>query len=188
MFVARRIDLQTSQPVLQEPILRREVLSGIIRGVQGLEEIQARADAILAAAEQQAAQYLQQAQAEFWERAEAFLQAWQAEREQDLQAQADQVDQVLQQALSQLLGEVPEPRRVAVLLDQLLRSQQRPVNGQLNCHPEQVQRVTDWLRGQPCEALWTVQADNQLAWDQLYLTTATGAFSLDWAAIEGVAG
>lgn len=188
MFVARRLVMPTACSLLHEPIIRREVLSEILRSVQAVEDMHVQAQAILAAAEEQAARRIEQAERDFWQRAEVFLQAWEAERERDLQAMANQIDFVLQQAWSQLLGEVGQPQRVAVLLDHLLRSQQRPLRAKLHCHPEHVQTVAQWLKGQPCEMLWTIQPDQHLEPGQICLATDTGQFDLDWKALQGVAG
>ncbi|MDX5626672.1 MULTISPECIES: type III secretion system stator protein SctL [unclassified Brenneria] len=148
-----------------------------------MEHAQAQAAELLAQAERQVRQQIrqatEQAQADFWRQADALLQGFQQDREKLEQIWLMQSGQLLREALSRLLDEIPDDRRRAALLKQLLRQRQDDARGTLYCHPAQKDEVESWLQAH-AHLDWRLAGDESLASDELKLITPCGVMSLSW--------
>lgn len=185
MFVTRSISLNATGAVVAQPLLRRANIADVAIAEELLDEACREAQTILDDARSQRDSMLGEVQAEVWQHANEFLKSWQVEREAQREAIVQQAEMLLQQALREIFDEVPEPRRVELMLRQLAVSQQRPVEARVGCHPSLLRQVKAWLQEQPVVAtLWTVQSDSGLSPDRVHLSTSSGEFSVDWASIK----
>ncbi len=179
MFIRRRLNLDPQGPSLAEPLLRREYFSDVALAGEYLSRAQAEAEHIRAQAHAEGEQWLAQAQAEFYQRAEALLSDWEAERQAQAAALVDQAQSLLKQTLTTLLGEFSQAQRAEALVRQIAQSQSRPVQATLRCAVDLHAPVEHWLQGNP-HAHWQLECDTSLAPGTLCLSSPSGDFSLDW--------
>ncbi|MEE3650499.1 MULTISPECIES: type III secretion system stator protein SctL [unclassified Brenneria] len=130
-------------------------------------------------AQQETRQTLEQAEAGFWLQANQLLQGMAQERDNLEQILVKQAGQLLREALSRLLDEVPESAQHTALLKQLLKQQQGEGKGTLYCHPGQLAEVDRWLKAHP-HLEWRLASDETQDDDALKLITAHGVMSLSW--------
>lgn len=182
MLTRKRITLLNGAADLA-PVISHTQLCTQRQGQDILAQARQQAQAMREDAERQiAADRLiaqQRAGQEFWQQADTLLHDWQQQYQQ-LEARVLEVmDGVMTQALGQLLGEVPQPQRLAALLRQIMRASALDDRGSLYCHPSQQNEVADWLRLH-AHLGWQLQPDESLAADSLKLVTANGELHLDW--------
>ncbi|RLM25301.1 type III secretion protein [Brenneria alni] len=148
-----------------------------------LDNASEQADKLLAQArrqaQQEARQVTEQAEASFWQQADALLQGFRQDRDNLEQVWVMQSGKLLREALSQLLGDIPDDQRHDALLKQLLKQQQGETHGTLYCHPAQLAEVESWLKAHP-HLDWRLTSDESLENDALKLITAYGVMSLSW--------
>ncbi|QCR08545.1 type III secretion system stator protein SctL [Brenneria rubrifaciens] len=153
------------------------------RGRTLWDEANAQAERILQQAREQAQDEtrhtLEQAEANFWQQADALLQDIACERDNLEQVLVTQAAQLLRDALSRLLAEVPAQERQTALLKQLLKQQQHDAKGTLYCHPGQLEEVERWINAHP-HLEWRLASDEALEEDAMKLITAHGVMSLNW--------
>ncbi|MFE8149599.1 type III secretion system stator protein SctL [Brenneria goodwinii] len=130
-------------------------------------------------AQQDVRQAIEQAESGFWRQADELLQGYRQERENLEQAWVMQSGQLLREALSRLLDEIPDAQRRDALLRQLLRQRQDEARGTLYCRPDQSAEVACWLKDHP-HLDWRLASDESLENDALKLITAYGVMSLSW--------
>ncbi|MBT2298554.1 type III secretion system stator protein SctL [Pseudomonas fluorescens] len=189
MLTRRSLTLSRHQTPLDSAVVRREALEQRVQADQLLEQAEQRAQSIIRDA-QDTAQTLRQhaaeeARAEVWRQAEGVLGAWQQQREAMWEAIIEHADGVLQRALQQLLGEVPDSARIQGVLRQLAACQRHDEAAVVHCHPDWLDRVSARLAStQDCQ--WSVRADPLLASDTLCLRSDQGSFVLGWQALERV--
>lgn len=182
MLTKRRVNL--GSPVLAEPILRLQLLEDARRADELLSRAEAQAEQLLLKAHEQRQQYLDDAVASFWGEANALLQDIRDERAAYQHNALSTVDSLLNIALSRLLDETDLPERIRALLRNLTDSLPSKAQATLTCHPEITGLVQDWLNTMRLDALWQVEADPALAADALRLSTALGAFHIDWPSLR----
>ncbi|PWC22426.1 HrpE/YscL family type III secretion apparatus protein [Brenneria roseae subsp. roseae] len=147
------------------------------------DDANARAAKLLQQAREQAQEETrrarEQAEARFWQQADSLLQGIARDRENLEQVLVTQAAQLLRDALSRLLDEVPAQERHGALLKQLLKQQQNDVKGTLYCHPARLAAVDGWLKAHS-HLEWRLASDESLEEDAMKLITAHGVMSLNW--------
>ncbi|PPE62315.1 type III secretion protein [Pectobacterium brasiliense] len=143
------------------------------------EEANAQADNIVAQAHERARMLGEQAEAEFWQQANALLQGVRQDRMDLEKIMITQAGQLLRDALAHLLDKTPAPSRHHALLRQLLKQQQGESRGTLYCHPAQLADVQHWLDAH-AHLEWRLASDDALDSDAMKLITAHGVMSLSW--------
>ncbi|QRN32513.1 type III secretion system stator protein SctL [Pectobacterium brasiliense] len=147
------------------------------------KEATAQADTIVAQAHERARmlgeQAVEQAEAEFWQQANALLQGVRQDRMDLEKIMITQAGQLLRDALAHLLDKTPAPSRHHALLRQLLKQQQGESRGTLYCHPAQLADVQHWLDAH-AHLEWRLASDDTLDSDAMKLITAHGVMSLSW--------
>ncbi len=182
MLVKRSLSLGVSS--LAEPILKREHIEDARRAEDVLAQALAQAEQIQLHAQEQAHEQVSQAVAEFWEQAGAFLQGLEAERQNFQDEALAAAEQLLSTAMARLLDEAGLAERTRALLRSLAASQPLEVRATLQCHPDLLPAVTQWLADSRFASVWQVQANSRLADDVLTLSHATGAFDIQWAQLR----
>lgn len=182
MLTKRRFNL--GSPVLEEPILRLQLLEDTRRADELLSRAEKHAEQLLLEAHTQRQQYLDDAVASFWSEANVLLQAIDEERATYQRNALSTVDSLLNIALSRLLDETDLPERIRALLRNLTDSLPSKAEATLTCHPEIAGLVQDWLNTMGFDALWRVEADPAMTPDALRLSNALGAFHIDWPSLR----
>lgn len=179
MFIRRTLSFDAQQPGVAEPVLCREYFSDVLLASEHLARAHVQADALLADARVQREQLLADAQADFWARANAMLEDWEAERKAQREQLVEQARSLLGQTLTRLLGTLTQEERALALVRQIAQSQTRPVHATLRCAVDLHESVEVWLQQQP-HTHWQLERDTGLAPGTLWLSTENGDFSLDW--------
>lgn len=178
MLIKRRLSLCAE--VLDEPVLRREVIKDVWRAEELLVEAQQRADELLQATERQCQQQLADAQAQFWEQANHHLQLLNAQRATLEEEALRSVERLLFLALARLLDDTDRTQRIRALVRQLAENQAAGELASLSCHPEQAPAVRAWLADSRLAAVWNVQEDADLDMQALRLSHGQGALDINW--------
>ncbi|QHC49837.1 hypothetical protein EKK97_09800 [Billgrantia tianxiuensis] len=150
MFVTRRIDLNGAQELALGALIKAERLELCLtverilaRAKEQAEELMAdaeqQAQRRLDAAQQRAVEVVEQARREteqrVWQEAEALLDGLRR-AEQELWAEVERhAEQVLQAALTALLGDIDSRQRIQVLVRRLVEAQREPASATLYCSP-----------------------------------------------------
>ncbi|MCQ2996784.1 type III secretion system stator protein SctL [Pseudomonas quasicaspiana] len=179
MFIRRTLSFDAPQPGVAEPLLRREYFSDVVLASEHLARAHVHAESLLADARAQGEQLLADAQAQFWDRANALLEGWEAERQAQREALVEQARSLLSETLASLLGTLSDEERALALVRQIAQSQTRPVRATLRCSVDLHESVDAWLQQQP-HTHWQLERDTGLAPGTLWLSTESGDFSLDW--------
>jgi type III secretion protein L len=179
MFIRRTLSLDPEQVSLAEPLLPRECFSNVVLANEYLARVRAQAEALIGDAQAQGERMLADAQVQFWARANAVLDDWEAERQAQREALTEQASHLLSQTLESLLGTLSQQERAVALVRQIAQSQTRPVRATLRCAVDIHEPVAIWLE-QHLHAHWQLERDTGLAPGTLWLTTESGDFSLDW--------
>ena len=180
MLTRRTIELQPGATGLPQVLISSQTLIDCGLASEVLTQARAQADELLSNAKNAAETLLQRAHSEFWQQANAHLARWQQEHGALCQTIETSASQVVNQALEQLLGEVPPQMRINALLAQLLPAQCPPLNATLRCHPQMLAPVQRWLSTHP-DTAWQLQADERLDICALVLVTAQHDLRIDWA-------
>lgn len=198
MFIKRRIALSGTEELALDPLIKAERLELCL----SVEQILARANAqaaalvvdaerraqqLIEAAEQQGAELAEQArleaEQEVWRQADALLGGLRRAEQELWEEVEHHAEQVLQAALTTLLGEVAPQQRMQVLMRQLVDAQRQLSAATLYCTAEQQECVQSVLESEHL-ARWRVLPDPRLTADQLVLETDTGVFRCAWSAIS----
>lgn len=168
----------------QGELLRAEQLQMQQQAAEVLAQAQQRAEKIIAAAQQQADEHIAeqrlQWEAQFWQQADTLLSGWHQQRQQDEQQLVSLATQLLNQAMTQLLGEFSDEQRFHALLQQLLRQHSRQQQATLWCASSHYATVSAWL-AQQSQLAWQLSSDEQLPDDQLRLVTEHGELQVSWS-------
>jgi type III secretion protein L len=199
MFVTRRIDLNGAQELALGALIKAERLELCLTVERILARAHEQAEAVVAAAEQEAQRRLDAAQQRavevveqarreteqrVWQEAEALLDGLRR-AEQELWAEVERhAEQVLQAALMALLGDIDSRQRIQVLVRRLVEAQRELVSATLYCTPERQECVRTVVEDEHLSR-WRIMADPRLATDQLVLETDAGVFRCCWSAIAG---
>ena len=184
MLSRRTIELRPGAPGLPQTLITRENLIDCGQAHQVLAQAKAQADELLSNAQAASEALLKKAHDEFWQQANAMLTRWQLEHRALCQGIESSASTVVNQTLRHLFDEVPQPARIAALLEHLLRAQCPPVYAMLRCHPKALENTRQWLSTRP-DNPWQLQTDERLDTLALVLVTASEDLRIDWAtAIE----
>ncbi|MCU5773688.1 type III secretion system stator protein SctL [Erwiniaceae bacterium BAC15a-03b] len=185
MWKVKKISLLNGEQATGN-LLRAEEIATHQQAEMILAEAQQQAQEILAAAQQQAEQHIaeqrEQCEAQFWQQADELFSSWQQQRQQDEQQLVTLAEQLLTQAITQVLDDFTPQQRFRALLQQLLRQHARQQQATLWCATAQQQEVSAWLAQQP-QLEWQLSFDEQLPVDQLRLVTDQGELQIGWAAL-----
>ncbi|WP_434560202.1 type III secretion system stator protein SctL [Pseudomonas sp. Z5-35] len=186
MFARRSLELRPDGQGLLQPYIAQETLVDCGRAQTALERAQAQAAQLLEQAAEEADAAVLQAQAQFWEKAETVLAAWEAQRLAMWARIESSAALLVNEALEMLLEDVPEQARIDALVRQLASCQDDAVAATLRCHPDDLAKLTQSL-GSSGERPWTTVADARMEAHQLKLETPGGTFLVDWAtAVEAL--
>jgi len=179
MLARRSLELRPEGQGLLQPYIARETLVDCARAQRVIERARDQAAQLLEQANAEAEAKVLEAQARFWDKADALLATWEAQR----QAMWDQIEasaaRLVNEALQTLLDEVPEPARIDALVRLLASRQRDPASATLHCHPEDLASLTRSL-GSADRQTWTPVADSGMDRHQVKLQTPGGTFQLDW--------
>ncbi|YCH31141.1 type III secretion system stator protein SctL [Erwinia sp. D4-22] len=192
MWQLRRLTCFTP-PDPQQALLSREALVQQQQAQQIIMAAEQRAQMLLDDAHQQAQQILQQAQAEstalleqeqtqFWQQAQTLFDDWHEQRETQQQQLVTLAGELLAQALTHCLAEVPPTERLQALLTQLMNHAPSETQATLYCSPCQQSPLAAWLSAHPA-LRWQLTPDEQLERDVLRLVTAQGELHISWQAL-----
>ncbi|MBP2169583.1 type III secretion protein L [Erwinia toletana] len=185
MWKVRKISLLNGEPATGN-LLRAQEIATHQQAEAILAQAQQQAQEIVAAAQQQAAQHIaeqrEQCEARFWQQADQMFSDWQQQRQQDQQQLVPLAEQLLSQAISQVLDDFTPQQRFRALLQQLLRQHSRQQQATLWCASAQQDEISSWLAQQP-QLAWQLSFDEQLPVDQLRLVTEQGELQIGWAAL-----
>ncbi|MBT2340238.1 MULTISPECIES: type III secretion system stator protein SctL [Pseudomonas] len=186
MLARRSLELRPDGEGLLQPYVARETLVDCARAQGVLEQAQAHAALLLERASETAEAKVLEAQAQFWNRADTVLAAWEAQRQAMWEQIESSAARVVNEALQTLLDEVPDQARIDALVRQLAYRQRDPASATLRCHPDDLANLTRSLGGGGGRP-WTPLADAAMARHQLRLETPAGTFLLDWpSAVEAL--
>ncbi len=185
MWKLRKISLLDGAPP-QGELLRAEQLQMQQQAAEVLAQAQQRAEKIIAAAQQQANEHIAeqrlQWEAQFWQQADTLLSGWHQQRQQDEQQLVSLATQLLNQAMTQLLGEFSDEQRCHALLQQLLHQHSRQQQATLWCASCHYATVSAWL-AQQSQLAWQLSSDDQLPQEQLRLVTEHGELQVSWSTL-----
>ncbi|OBS41616.1 type III secretion protein [Pseudomonas syringae pv. syringae] len=188
-MLAKRSITLTADAVLPEPVLRREDIADSLLARDILTDAQRQAEQLLILEQAKADRRHQEALAQFWERANAFLDELHVQREALQQQAMTAVEELLTEGLRQLLDETTLAERARALVRNLAASQLNEAVATLSVHPEMAEPVAEWLAESRFAELWELKRDATLATESLRLSDANGAFEIDWATLRnGLAG
>lgn len=179
MFCSQKIELHTVTGDLPTTLIPREMLADCIQARQLIEHARAQAHALRRQAETECKRVLEDAEQQFWQRANAQLTRWESERK----AMHDSLEQVatsvINTTIRSFLDETPPAQRIAALLNQLLEAQLAPINATLLCHPQDLKAVEQWLACMG-DVPWTLRAENEVSAQSLILEAEDGGFHVNW--------
>ena len=192
MLTVKKLRVLSDSPLSVGPLLSREMLAEHQQALELLQVAERQAQARQAQAEEEAAQLLAaararadatvaEAQQAFIARTEQFFADWQQERQAWREALIPKAEALLQQAMTQLLAELPAEARLTAMLHQLQQAQGRQSAATLSCSPDSLTEVGNWLRQSPLD--WQLIGDSTLDSDRLLLATDSGELSLSWSQI-----
>lgn len=188
MLAKRRLVLSSSA-VLVTDILRREDLASTVLAAEVLDNAQAEAEQILAAAHAQAQHEKDQALAQFWDSANGFLQQLEQQRQALAEESMEAVETLLNEALAELLDQTSLAERSRALMRNLAAGQTVETRAVLSAHPAMLDSLGEWLSASRFADHWQLKADPALAAETLRLSDANGAFDIDWDSLRrGLAG
>ncbi|WP_312744585.1 type III secretion system stator protein SctL [Cedecea neteri] len=198
MWIGRKLALEEDVQVIEGVLLPHSALQEQQQAQSLVEQAMRKSEALLEEARQQAEQMLAEAQAnaerlaitrceeaerDFWLRAEPFFNEWQAERYAQSAEIVSQAQALISAAFEQLFGGLSDQQKLTALLTQLQGSGARATDVTLY-HPSQYEApLASWLAARP-QLGWTRCADDALAADTLLLQTAQGEFSISWASLQ----
>ncbi|QRR30978.1 type III secretion system stator protein SctL [Pseudomonas simiae] len=182
MLCRRIINSPGGTRALPGSLLSCETLASYTQADNVVEQAKAGARQLLQEANEQREQLLEKASLEIWQRADAQLKRWEAER----QALCDNLEQyatsIANQAISLLLEETPAPQRIKALIRQLLACHVPAIKATLLCNPHELETVRQCLDSDSGNC-WTLRAENTIEPQNLILNTEEGDFRIDWTVL-----
>ncbi|GFM58345.1 hypothetical protein PSCICF_45230 [Pseudomonas cichorii] len=187
MLTSRSLTLTSNRSTVNEPLLRREVLEQSLLAEELLEDARARAREILDIAEAEAEALRQrceeQTRAEVWQQAQSLLDDLREQRERTLATVVEAAEDLVQQALQLVLGELSDGQKVSAVLRQLTSASPNEESALIYCHPDRITLLAQSLEEQG-QLGWTLRGDPNLEPDAISLRTEHGDFSLSWNALQ----
>lgn len=182
MLCRRIISSPGDTCALSGSLISRDTLTNYAQADNVVEQAKAQARQLLQEANEQREHLLEKAGLEIWQRADAQLKRWDAER----QALCDNLEQyatsIANQAISLLLEETPAPQRIKALIKQLLACYVPAIKATLVCNPHELETVRQCLDSGSGNC-WTLRAENTIEPQTLILNTEEGDFRIDWTAL-----
>lgn len=179
MLCRRTINSPGGAPPLAGSLISREALASYTQAGDVIEQAKAGAKQLLREAHEQRKNLLEKAGLEIWQRANAQLKRWEAER----QALCDNLEHyatsIANQTIQLLLEETPHIQRIGALIKQLLACHIPAIKATLVCHPHELETVRQYLDSGG-NVHWTLRADNTIKPQTLILNTDEGDFRIDW--------
>ncbi|WP_025856541.1 type III secretion system stator protein SctL [Pseudomonas sp. CHM02] len=179
MLCRRTINSPGGKPALSGSLISCETLASYTQADDVVEQAKAGAEQLLREANKQREDMLEKAGLEIWQRADAQLKRWEADR----QALCDNLERyataIANQTIYLLLEETPAPRRISALIKQLLGCHVPAIKATLVCNPYELETVRQYLESCRCHH-WTLRAENTLEPQTLILNTEEGDFRIDW--------
>lgn len=183
MQIFRSLPLSRDDALAQGPILRREAIHDHIVADQILVEARAQAEQITLEAAQQATRLQEQAalqaRAQVWQQAEALLKELKRRKKKNFRLVTLVAEQVVHDALTQLLTTLPDAQKVSALIRQLINKKMEATEGILLCHPKWLVIASTQL--QLSSSTWSICADPQLAEDTICLRSRQAELHLKWS-------
>ncbi|MCV4343941.1 type III secretion system stator protein SctL [Pseudomonas capsici] len=187
MLTSRSLTLTSNRSTVNEPLLRREVLEQSLLAEELLEDARAQAREILDTAEAEAEALRQrceeQTRAEVWQQAQSLLDDLREQRERTLATVVEAAEDLVQQALQLVLGELSDGQKVSAVLRQLTSASPNEESALIYCHPDRITLLAQSLEEQG-QLGWTLRGDPNLEPDAISLRTEHGDFSLSWNALQ----
>ncbi|WP_112193346.1 type III secretion system stator protein SctL [Pseudomonas sp. LG1E9] len=179
MLCLHKIELHKNGTRLPLPLIPHEVVADITKANQLLEHAKAQAHELRRLTEEECKTLLKKTTVEIWQRADDQLKRWEREHEKILESLEYYASMITRQAISCILDETIESKRLTVLVKKLLVSQMPQINAKLLCSPTEIDAVTQYLAIHGA-ARWTLQADEAIPPQTLILKTDEGDFCIDW--------
>lgn len=179
MLCRRTINSPGGTPPLPGSLISCEILANYAQAGDVVEQAEARAMQILKEASEQREAMLEKAGIEIWQRADAQLKRWEAERQILCDNLERYATSTANQAIYLLLEETPAPQRMAALIKQLLACQVPALKATLVCNPYELETVRQCLASSGSHQ-WALRAENTIEPQTLILNTDEGDFRIDW--------
>lgn len=179
MLCRRTINSPGGTPPLPGSLISCEILANYAQAGGVVEQAEARAMQILKEASEQREAMLEKAGIEIWQRADAQLKRWEAERQILCDNLERYATSTANQAIYLLLEETPAPQRMAALIKQLLACQVPALKATLVCNPYELETVRRCLDSRGSHQ-WALRAENTIEPQTLILNTDEGDFRIDW--------
>ncbi|QHF02093.1 HrpE/YscL family type III secretion apparatus protein [Pseudomonas asturiensis] len=183
-MLAKRSIALTDTALLPEPIVRREHIADSLLARDVLADARREAQQLLLQAQEEGGRLQQQALAEFWATANAFLCDLHVMRDALQRQVMDSVESLLNDALSQLLDDTTLAERARAVVRNLAASQLNEAAATLSVHPDMAEPVAEWLAESRFAEHWRLKRDLSIAVGSLRLSDANGAFDIEWAALR----
>ncbi|KPX46154.1 Type III secretion protein HrpE [Pseudomonas syringae pv. helianthi] len=183
-MLAKRSIALTTASLLPEPILRREDIADSLLAHDILADARQQAEQLLVRTQEEADRLNQQALAQFWENANAFLGELQQQRETLQQESMVAVEALLSESLRHLLDDTTLAERARALARNLAASQLNQAIATLSVHPDMAEPVAEWLAESRFAEHWQLKRDASVASGSLRLSDANGAFDIDWMTLR----
>lgn len=179
MLCRRTINSPGGTPPLPGSLISREILANYAQAGDVVQQAEARAMQLLREASEQREAMLEKAGIEIWQRADAQLKRWEAERQILCDNLERYATSTANQAIYLLLEETPAPKRMAALIKQLLACQVPALKATLICNPYELETVRKCLDSSGSHQ-WALRAENTIEPQTLILNTDEGDFRIDW--------
>ncbi|AZF56628.1 type III secretion system stator protein SctL [Pseudomonas sp. R11-23-07] len=179
MLCRRTINSPGATPPLPGSLISGETLASYTQASDVIEQAKAGARQLLREAHEQREHLLEQAGFEIWQRADAQLKRWEAERQVLCENLERCATSIANQAIHLLLEQTSPPQRIGALIKQLLACQIPAIKATLLCNPHDLETVRRCLDSSGSHH-WSLRAANSLEPQTLLLNTDEGDFRIDW--------
>jgi len=179
MLCRRKIELYEKASDLAHVLIKREILSQSTQAYELVERAKLQADHLVSEAVQQRDTFHEQANLEFWRRADRVLGQWEHQRLIMCEQLERYATAITNEAFCHLLEEVPPAKRLTALIKQLTANQLPSIQASLLCHPPEREDLECSLAALDI-TLWTVRPDERVKPQALVLETTEGDFHIDW--------
>lgn len=179
MLRVQEIELRTHTTSPALPLIPRETLTDVTKANQLLEHANTQANELIRHAEEKCKALQETATTEIWQLINAQLKCWAHEREEIFDSLEHHVTLVTHQAITCILEETVEPKRLAALIRRLLACQLPDINPTLSCCPAEIEHIRQYLEAHNT-VFWKLEADNATPPQTLILKTVEGDFYITW--------
>jgi type III secretion protein L len=182
MLCRRIINPPGGASPLPGSLISCETLASYAQADDVVEQAKARAKQLLKEVSLQREDLLKKAGLEVWQRADAQLKRWEAERQVLCNNLEHYATSIANQTIYRLLEETPAPQRIASLIKQLLACQVPAIKATLLCNTHELEAVRRCLDSFSSNH-WTLRAENTIEPQTLILNTEEGDFRIDWTSM-----